>query len=68
MKIKKQILLNFMVRLILGTFLIFCTNQILEWKEIPINVGINAVSLVVAGALGLPGIAMLYGVVAMPFL
>ena len=68
MKIQKQILLNFMVRLILGTFLIFCTNQILEWKEIPINVGINAVSLVVAGALGLPGIAMLYGVVAMPFL
>ena len=68
MKRKKQILLNFMVRLIFGVAIIWCVNQIFLWKEIPINVGINAVSLVIAGALGVPGIAMLYGVVAMPFL
>ena len=57
-----------MVRLILGAVLIWCINQIFIWKEIDINVGINVVSLLVLGLLGLPGIAMLYGVVAMPFL
>ncbi len=68
MKNKKQILVNFMVRAILGMSIIFCTNQILLQQEVPIKVGFNAVTFLVSGALGLPGVAMLYGVVAVPFL
>ena len=68
MKRKKQILVNFMVRIVLGVAIIVCANQIFSRKEIPINVGINVVSLGVAGTLGVPGVAMLYGVVAIPFL
>lgn len=68
MKNKKKILVNFIIRAILGVLIIFCTNQILIQQEVPIKVGFNVISFLVSGALGLPGVALLYGVVAVPFL
>jgi inhibitor of the pro-sigma K processing machinery len=68
MKNKKQILVNFLIRVICGFAIIFCVNQFLAWKEIQINVGFNVISFLVSGLLGVPGVAMLYGVVACPFL
>ncbi len=68
MKNKKQILVNFMVRAILGMLIIFCANQIFIQQEVPIKVGFNVVTFLVSGTLGLPGVAMLYGMVAVPFL
>ena len=68
MKNKKLILLNFLVRAVLGLVLISCVNWFFDWREIPVNVGINAISFLVSGALGVPGVAMLYGIVACPFL
>ena len=68
MKEKNQILVNFIVRAILGMGLIFFANQFFMYKEIAVEVGFNAVSFLTAGFLGLPGVAMLYGVVAIPIL
>ena len=68
MKNKSQFLVNFIVRAILGLGVIFFANQLFIHKGIDINVGINAISFVTSGLLGLPGVAMLYGVVAIPLL
>ena len=68
MKNKKQILVNFIIRAILGMGIIFFANQFFAEQEIAINVGINAISFLTAGFLGMPGVAMLYGIVAMPIL
>lgn len=68
MQDKKQFLVNFIVRAILGMGLIFFANQFFIYKEIAVKVGFNAVSFLTAGFLGLPGVAMLYGITAIPFL
>jgi len=68
MKEKNQFLVNFIVRAILGMGIIFFANQFLVHNEIGFKVGFNAVSFLVSGALGLPGVAMLYGIVAIPIL
>ena len=68
MKEKNQFWVNFIVRAILGMGVIFFANQFLVYKEIALNVGFNVVSFLISGCLGLPGIAMLYGIVAIPIL
>ena len=68
MEEKKQFLVNFMARAIFGMGIIFFANQIFAYKEIALEVGFNAVSFLVSGCLGLPGVAMLYGIVAIPIL
>lgn len=59
-----QLLVNFMIRAALGMGVIFFINQIPMVKEMSLEVGINAISFVATGCLGLPGAAMLYGMVA----
>lgn len=65
---KKQFLVNFIVRAILGVGMIFFANQFFVEQKIALNVGINAISFLTSGFLGMPGVIMLYGIVAMPFL
>lgn len=60
---KIQILVNFTVRAILGMGLIFFVNYFLEQQEIAIKVGLNVISFLTSGVLGLPGVALLYGLV-----
>lgn len=68
MKEKNYFLVNFMVRAILCMGIIFFANQFLAEKDVALKVGFNAVSFLVSGFLGVPGVAMLYGIVAIPFL
>ena len=68
MKQKNQFLVNFMVRAFLGIGLIFFANYFFEKQEIAIKVGLNAISFLISGFLGLPGVAMLYGIVSIPIL
>lgn len=56
------ILLNFFVRAVIGITLIFFVNQFLIEKNIEPNVGINPVTVVTSGTLGVPGVALLYGI------
>jgi hypothetical protein len=52
----------------MGIAVILCANAFLSEKDMLISVGINAISIGVSGILGLPGVAMLYAIVAIGIL
>ena len=59
---RTQVLVNFVVRAVIGTALIFFVNQFLNARGIDIRVGMNPVTVVTSGVLGTPGVALLYGI------
>lgn len=63
----KEYILNFMIRLILGIAAILIVNQVLAKAGVDLSVGMNPLSFVTAGVLGIPGIAMLYGIAGCKF-
>lgn len=58
-----EIVVNFIVRAVLGTAVIFFVNQFLDSQKIPVAVGLNLITFLTSGILGLPGVALLYGIV-----
>lgn len=68
MKSKKQFFVNFFIRVIFGMGAIFLANQFFAQTGIDVKVGFNAISVLASGTLGLPGVAMLYGIAAIPIL
>ena len=58
---RTQVLVNFVVRAVIGTALIFFVNQFLNARGIDIRVGMNPVTVVTSGVLGTLGVALLYG-------
>ena len=54
--------LNFFIRAIVGMALIFFINQYVLPDDSSINVGLNAVSFLTSGTLGIPGVCLLYGI------
>lgn len=54
--------MSFVIRGIVGLALIFFVNYFLETKGISANVGLNPVTFATSGALGAPGVALLYAV------
>ena len=63
MKWLREVFMNFIIRMFIGVMLIFLVNQFLVTYEIKEQVGINPVTAVTAGALGVPGVCLLYGIV-----
>lgn len=63
MKWLSEIAVSFFVRMIVGITIIFFVNYFLASNEIPISVGINPISVVTSGVLGVPGVCLLYGIV-----
>ena len=64
--LEKKILsavINFFIRAAVGMALIFFINQYIIPPDSSINVGLNAVSFLTSGTLGIPGIGLLYGIV-----
>ena len=59
---KIQMLLNFMIRIVLGGIGIIYANDFFTSQGIAISVGLNPVSL------GIGGFALLYGILACKFL
>ena len=55
--------INFFIRAAVGMALIFFINQYVIPADSSINVGLNAVSFLTAGSLGIPGVCLLYGIV-----
>lgn len=53
---------TFLVRIALGITLILFFNSYLRGRGIDIAVGINLVSVGTSGILGVPGVALLYGI------
>lgn len=63
-KHKAEFVLNFFLRAVLGGIAICGINLFLESCGIPCRVGINPVSLLTSGTLGLSGVSLLYAVSA----
>lgn len=57
-----SVIINFIIRAILGMGLIFFINQYVLPDENALNVGLNAVSFLTSGTLGIPGVCLLYGI------
>ena len=58
---KAEWLINFVLRSIMGTIAIYFINMGVTFLGFTSVVGINAVSILTTGILGIPGIVMLYG-------
>lgn len=58
-----DIVLNFILRAVVGIVVISIINQILGTQNTLITVGVNPISVITTGVLGLPGVALLYGIV-----
>ncbi len=54
--------INFFIRAAIGMALIFFINQFVIPSDSSINVGLNPVSFLTSGALGIPGVGLLYGI------
>ena len=61
-KRKMEWLLNVLMRSIFGTIAIYFVNGTLAWAGISLNVGINPVTVLTSGILGVPGLVAIYGV------
>ncbi|EDY33250.1 hypothetical protein HMPREF1202_00890 [[Ruminococcus] lactaris CC59_002D] len=64
-KMKKKItglILHFFARAVVGMMLIFIINQWVLPADSSINVGLNPVSFLTSGTLGIPGVCLLYGI------
>ena len=61
-KTNSVLILNFVLRSIAGTLVIFGVNQILEFYDFSIGVGVNPVTVLTSGILGFPGVILLFGI------
>lgn len=59
---------NFILRAILGMGLIFFINHYVLPDKDTLNVGLNLISFLTSGTLGIPGVCLLYGILMYQFL
>jgi inhibitor of the pro-sigma K processing machinery len=59
---------KFCVRVIVGACLIYFANVCLSDLGLSIAVGLNFLTLLTSGILGIPGVFLLYGIQAIQFL
>lgn len=65
---KMEFLLNFMLRAITGMIAVFLINEALAAQNVSVLVGINPWTALTSGILGIPGVALLYGIRLLNFL
>lgn len=53
---------RFVIRAIMGAGLIFVINQYVLPEASSLNVGLNLLTLLTSGTLGIPGVGLLYGI------
>lgn len=58
----REWLLNLAMRSILGTIAMYFVNGALASMGLALQVGINAVTILTTGILGIPGLLALYGI------
>lgn len=59
---RTSVILNFIIRAVIGMGLIFFINKYLSSRAISVAVGLNGLSFLTSGILGIPGVALLYGI------
>lgn len=62
LKQKTKVLFHFLIRAVLGLTGIYFCNELLEMQSVSVAVGINPISFLTAGTLGISGVALLYGI------
>ncbi|HBA67987.1 MAG TPA: Pro-sigmaK processing inhibitor BofA [Lachnospiraceae bacterium] len=65
---KKEWIINFIFRSVIGTVAIFFMNGFLVSQGLSIAIGINPITVLTSGILGIPGLIMLYGINLYKFL
>ncbi len=60
---RPSVVVNFLIRALIGLAVIFFVNEFLASKGVDISVGMNGVSFLTSGVFGIPGVALLYGIV-----
>ena len=55
-------MINFLIHITIKMMLILVINKFFISKEIPVRVGLNPITMAASGTLGVPGVALLYGV------
>lgn len=68
LKQRAQIVLNFLVRMVLGIICIVFVNHLLKTQGISMAVGINPLTLLTSGTLGFGGVALLYAILLLEIL
>lgn len=61
-------ILNFLLRMVFGAIGIQILNGILLSQNISVAVGLNFLTLLTAGSLGISGVGLLYGIAALGIL
>lgn len=59
---QSYVTVNFLIRAVIGFTMIFFINEFLAAKGVSLSVGFNPVTFLTSGALGTPGVALLYGI------
>lgn len=59
---KTEWIINFVLRIVMGIIVIYTGNLVFGYYGVDISVAINPISILVSGFLGIPGIAVLYGI------
>lgn len=59
---RSSIIVNFLVRAVVGAALIFFVNEFLASRGIALSVGLNPLTIAASGVFGAPGVALLYGI------
>lgn len=62
LKQKSKWLFHFLVRAILGWTAIYFCNEFLKMQAVSVAVGLNPISFLTVGTLGISGFALLYGI------
>lgn len=57
-----RIAVNFFVRVVVGIALVFFVNEFMSLQGVSVQVGINPITVLTSGILGVPGVALLYGI------
>lgn len=65
---KKEWLINFILRAVTGTAAAFFLNGFLVSQGLSIAIGINPITVLTSGILGIPGLMVLYGINLFMFL
>ncbi|MCI9416347.1 MAG: transcriptional regulator [Eubacterium sp.] len=59
---KAEIILNFLVRTVLGILAIYIINKAFAGAGIEVSAGLNPYSVLTVGSLGTGGLALIYGI------
>lgn len=68
LKKRAKFFLNFFIRMVVGAIAFVVVNDFFEKQGVNVYVGLNLCTLLTAGTLGFPGVALLYGIIVTKFL